>query len=78
MDAVIVLVGLAFLILYSSNGKNKLPGEILTQDDYVNTAATGDVDMSSRVSKLNENFYEDQDAFMEIAHALGFPKGDQI
>lgn len=28
-----------------------------------------------RVAKLNDNFYQDNDAFSEIIHALGFPKG---
>lgn len=32
------------------------------------------VDMSKRKSKLNDNYYEDQKAFMEVAQALGFPK----
>ncbi len=27
-----------------------------------------------RKAKLNETFYEDAEAFYEIAHALGFPK----
>ena len=74
MDGIIVVLGLLILHLYAVKSGTKLPGEILSQEDYVNTAATGDVDMSSRVSKLNENFYEDQDAFMHVAHALGFPK----
>lgn len=29
----------------------------------------------TRVAKLNDSFYEDPDAFMDIAHALGFPAG---
>lgn len=28
----------------------------------------------NRVAKLNEDFYDDPEAFMDIAHSLGFPK----
>lgn len=30
----------------------------------------------TREAKLNDSFYEDEDAFSEIIHALGFPRGD--
>lgn len=30
----------------------------------------------TREAKLNETFYEDEDAFSEIIHALGFPRSD--
>lgn len=29
---------------------------------------------TQRTTMLNETFYEDKEAFYEIAHALGFPK----
>lgn len=31
-------------------------------------------DTVNRVAKLNDTFYDDPDAFMDIAHCLGFPK----
>lgn len=31
-------------------------------------------DTVTRTAKLNEDFYDDPDAFMDIAKALGFPK----
>lgn len=31
-------------------------------------------DTVNRVAKLNEDFYDDPDAFLDIAKALGFPK----
>lgn len=30
----------------------------------------------SRVTKLNESFYDDPNAFSKLINALGFPKGD--
>ncbi len=30
--------------------------------------------VTERVAKLNDLFYEDEDAFSEIIHALGFPR----
>ena len=32
----------------------------------------------TREAKLNSNFYEDPNAFMEIANALGFPKSGAV
>lgn len=44
------------------------------------TSGKGDteyvVEDVTREAKLNDTFYEDVDAFSEIIHALGFPKGD--
>lgn len=47
-----------------------------------NSGTSGDVieveaEDTTRVAKLNDNFYDDPDAFMDIAHALGFPKERQ-
>lgn len=44
-------------------------------DDASSSSKNIVVEDVTRVAKLNDSFYEDPDAFSEIAHALGFPKG---
>ena len=34
-----------------------------------------DVEDTTRTAKLNETFYQDENAFSEMINALGFPKG---
>lgn len=69
MDAVIfMLLALVLTIKYSRpDAVSKLDETIMSESDP-----------SGRVAKLNELFYEDDDAFSEIIHALGFPKEGQL
>lgn len=63
MDAVIfIIVALIWTVKMSDTKSND---EIKTVKDYAPEDTT-------RVAKINDSFYEDPDAFMEIAHALGF------
>lgn len=66
MDAVIFLlisVFMAWRVLESPD----------TVDSNTKTVIEPE-DTTTRIAKLNDTFYEDEDAFMEIAHALGFPR----
>lgn len=60
MDAVIFITFALILTVMQKDVK-----DIKTVKDYMPEDTT-------RTAKLNANFYEDEDAFMEIAHALGF------
>lgn len=63
MDAIVfIFVALLWTLRLEKPQSNS---EIKTVKDYAPEDTT-------RVTKLNEDFYEDPDAFMEIAHALGF------
>lgn len=63
MDAVIFITFALILTVMQKDVKaNK---DIKTVKDYMPEDTT-------RTAKLNDSFYEDEDAFMEIAHALGF------
>lgn len=65
MDAVLftgVAVVLVVMQMYKPDDASSSSKDIVVED-------------VTRVAKLNDSFYEDPDAFSEIAHALGFPKG---
>ena len=63
MDAIIfIIVALIWTLRLEQPKANE---EIKSVKDYAPEDTT-------RVTKLNDAFYEDPDAFMEIAHALGF------
>lgn len=64
MDA-ILFIGIAVFMTIMSLSKPDVKQDIA---DIVKEDVT-------REAKLNDAYYEDQEAFMEIAHALGFPKG---
>lgn len=61
MDMVIFLL-ISVYIVYTHMGKPSSEG-IKTKIEKEDT---------TRVAKLNPDFYEDDDAFMDIAHELGF------
>lgn len=67
MDAVIfICICLFFVIRQMNEGEsNETALDHIQKEDVTRTA------------KLNDNFYEDENAFMDIAHALGFPTGNQ-
>ena len=65
MDAVLftgIAVVLVVMQMYKPDDTSSSSKDIVVED-------------VTRVAKLNDSFYEDPDAFSEIAHALGFPKG---
>ena len=65
MDAVLftgIAVVLVVMQMYKPDDASSSSKDIVVED-------------ATRVAKLNDSFYEDPDAFSEIAHALGFPKG---
>lgn len=65
MDAVLftgIAVVLVIMQMYKPDDASSSSKDIVVED-------------VTRVAKLNDSFYEDLDAFSEIAHALGFPKG---
>ena len=65
MDAVLftgIAVVLVVMQMYKPDDASSNSKDIVVED-------------VTRVAKLNDSFYEDPDAFSEIAHALGFPKG---
>lgn len=65
MDAVLftgIAVVLVVMQMYKPDDASSSSKDIIVED-------------VTRVAKLNDSFYEDPDAFSEIAHALGFPKG---
>ena len=65
MDAVLftgIAVVLVVMQMYKPDEASSSSKDIVVED-------------VTRVAKLNDSFYEDPDAFSEIAHALGFPKG---
>lgn len=63
MDAVIFITFALILTVMQKDVKDNK--DIKTVKDYMPEDTT-------RTAKLNDSFYEDEDAFMEIAHALGF------
>lgn len=65
MDAVIfgiIAVVLTFMILYGTEEETSSNADNFLPED------------ATRSTKLNDNFYEDPNAFTEISSALGFPK----
>lgn len=66
MDAVIFICICLFFVVK----------ELQTADTNETVIENIQKEDTARVAKLNESFYEDTDAFMDIAHALGFPAGD--
>ena len=63
MDAVIIL-SIAIVLLFLKDNKEDV-----------------DVQLNQKVKlkvKLNENFIHDEDAFMEMAHELGFRNNDTV
>lgn len=65
MDAVI-FIGICLYIVVR---------QVNLSSDTDDTFETMEAEDTTRVAKLNDAFYEDPDAFMDIAHALGFPVG---
>lgn len=65
MDALIYMIFALFIILKVVNSKDT-EATIVLEESSASTV--------ERIAKLNDSFYEDPDAFCEIAHALGFPK----
>lgn len=65
MDALIYMIFALFIILKVVNSKDTEATLVLEESSASNV---------ERIAKLNDSFYEDPDAFCEIAHALGFPK----
>ena len=70
MDAFIVLV-LALGILIFHN-----PPDTEADLEYDRSKKVKSVEYEDREMKLNDGYYEDPDAFMEMAHALGFRNGE--
>lgn len=67
MDAIIFIsIALVFTIIALNTPEDKV-----SSDPTLNTVVSED---TSRVAKLNDSYYEDLNAFSEIANALGFPK----
>lgn len=66
MDALIFISIALFLVLKHLN----TPDE--AKDVVVKETEIEDV---TRTAKLNDFFYEDENAFSEMINALGFPKG---
>lgn len=65
MDAVIFISICLYIVVKQMN----------TVDEVVTDFENMEVEDVTRVAKLNDNFYEDENAFMDIAHVLGFPAG---
>lgn len=63
MDAVLYIVFVLGLYMYYSSKKVTTPKK-----------TTEEIEDITRVAKLNDTFYEDPNAFMKIANALGFPR----
>jgi len=67
MDGLIfIIIAIVAVVL---DGRN-------TVDDSKGVESTYEV-TESRVTKLNEEFYDDPKAFSVIINALGFPKGQE-
>ena len=66
MDALIFISIALFIVLKHLNS-------IETAADTV--VKDIDVEDTTRTAKLNETFYQDENAFSEMINALGFPKG---
>lgn len=67
MDAVIFISITLFLVIAQLNAPATAVASQADATDFQPEDVT-------RTAKINELYYEDPDAFMEIAHALGFPK----
>ena len=67
MDAVIFISITLFLVIAQLNA----PATTVASET---DAADFQPEDTTRTAKINDSYYEDPDAFMEIAHALGFPK----
>lgn len=66
MDGLIfIIMAIAFVILDSKTAV----------DDSSTVSEEPVYEQSTRVTKLNEEFYDDSQAFSTIINALGFPKG---
>jgi len=68
MDAVIFMILALVLTIIEINKPDSAAEAAKEMTDFK-------ANDKNRVAKLNENFYHDNDAFSEIIHALGFPKG---
>ena len=66
MDGLIIIL---FAIYFSSSRHTVIESteQIVFEQDSAETST-----ILSRETKLNDNFYYDEDVFMEVAHALGF------
>lgn len=67
MDAFLFMILALVLTLRVCNESTKVETSI---EKYVELENISE----ERAAKLNDFFYEDEDAFSEIIHALGFPK----
>lgn len=65
MDAVIFISICLYIVVKQMN----------TVDEVSTDFENMEVEDVTRVAKLNDSFYEDDNAFMDIAHVLGFPAG---
>ena len=66
MDGLLfIIMAIVFVILDSK----------ATVDDSSVSVEETVYETSTRVTKLNEEFYDDPQAFSKIINALGFPKG---
>lgn len=70
MDAV-VFISLAIFYTWKIAFSNESEPETSISDGEVAEAVT---DNSNRVAKLNDTFYEDENAFSAMINALGFPR----
>lgn len=70
MDGIIIII-LALGILLFDTKSNSNDAEAPIMKKYTNVTKT-------REPRLNPTFYEDPDAFMDIAHGLGFHNGDNL
>ncbi|MCM1219026.1 MAG: hypothetical protein NC548_31475 [Lachnospiraceae bacterium] len=65
MDAVIFICICLFFVIKQLNG-------VETNETAVNNI---EVEDTTRIAKINDSYFEDDYAFMDIASQLGFPKG---
>ena len=72
MDAVIVLVA-ALVVIFLNQRQVGDIDKAEAMDSYIEQSKTLE-------TRLNDTYYEDQQAFMEIAHAMGFhnDNGDKL
>lgn len=66
MDAILFMILALVLVLKDYRQEVPVTYETIAED----------TESGERITKLNDMFYEDDDAFSEIIHALGFPRSD--
>ena len=67
MDAFIVILLALTILLF-----DKTPVVDDEDENFDRSSSIKSVKYEEREMKLNDNYYDDPDAFMEMAHALGF------